>query len=287
MKKLFAPPLTYEFYAESYELRKAASTMTVAAIEWFRSNVMELLERSDSPPEKDNTFSVLSVGSGEGDIDIEIIQNLIPRLNPRWNRLRYVALEPNPIHRERFLQRLDKVSFNQDVEVSVRDESFGQPVGTISKERYDLVLLIQVLYHFKEPYQTIQSALRQTKQGGRVVIVHQTAMGIPQIQRDYTLEAKGNQEGMLTTEDIKKLLDTKSHQYQFYHLDAHLDVTECIQCSETGVKIMSCCLECDLRQLQESKFIKILHAFQKLAEIEDTGRAFIQEPIGIFVLELP
>ena len=34
-QKIIAPPLDNEFYAQSYELRKAASTMTVAAIEWF------------------------------------------------------------------------------------------------------------------------------------------------------------------------------------------------------------------------------------------------------------
>ncbi|NET45499.1 hypothetical protein [Okeania sp. SIO2B3] len=43
-QKLVAPPLNDKFYAESYELRKAALTMTVAAIEWFRNNVTVLLE---------------------------------------------------------------------------------------------------------------------------------------------------------------------------------------------------------------------------------------------------
>ena len=32
--KFVAPPLDDQFYARSYELRKAASTMTVAAIDW-------------------------------------------------------------------------------------------------------------------------------------------------------------------------------------------------------------------------------------------------------------
>ncbi|NEP71031.1 MAG: hypothetical protein F6K25_01125 [Okeania sp. SIO2G4] len=81
-QKFVAPPLDDEFYAESYELRKAASTMTVSAIEWFRNNVTVLLERSYSRSHQKDTFSVLSIGSGEGDIDIEIIQSLIPRLNP-------------------------------------------------------------------------------------------------------------------------------------------------------------------------------------------------------------
>ncbi|MBC6478786.1 MAG: methyltransferase domain-containing protein [Hormoscilla sp. GM7CHS1pb] len=282
-KKNVAPPLDEEFYAESYELRKAASTMTVAAIEWFRSNVTRLLEGSNSSL-KDGTFSVLSIGSGEGDIDIEIIHSLLPRLKPRWQRLRYVALEPNPSHRDRFLERLEKASFDETVEVSVRGESF-EPGRRESEEQYDLVLLVHVLYYFKDRYKTIRSALSQTSEGGRVVIIHQAAMGIPQIQRQHLLSAKGNQNEMFTAEDIKNLLDTRSHQYQLDNVEARLDVTECLQRLEKGVKIMSFCMECDLRQLQESKFAKILQAFWRLAEISDSGRAYIREPIGVFVLK--
>ncbi|NES22884.1 MAG: methyltransferase domain-containing protein [Symploca sp. SIO3E6] len=283
-QKSFAPPLDDEFYAQSYELRKAASTMTVAAIEWFRYNTGLLLERSYSNSDKDHTFSVLSIGSGEGDIDLEIIHSLLPRLKPRWKRLRYVAIEPNSIHRDRFLQRLDQASFDESVEVCVRDECF-EPGRLAGEKQYDLVLLTHVLYYFDEPYQAIQSALTQTKEGGQVVIVHQTARGIPQIQQEYMLEAKGDQNEMFTAEDIKRLLETQSHQHQYYHVDARLDVTECLQRLESGVKIMSFCMECDLRQLQEAKFAKILQAFWRMAEIEDSGRAFIQEPIGIFVLK--
>lgn len=283
-KKFIAPPLDNEFYAESYELRKAASTMTPAAIEWFRSNVATLLGGNDLNSHNDDTFSVLSIGSGEGDIDIDIIHSLNSNLKPRWKRLKYVALEPNPIHRDRFLQRLDKASFGENVEVSVRDDYFD-PGRFESQDRHDLVLLTHVLYYFKQPYQAIEVALNQTKEGGRVVIVHQTATGIPQIQRQHMLEVKGNQNEMFAAEDIKKLLDTKSHQYHFNNVDARLDVTKCLQRSETGVKIMSFCMECDLRQLQESKFAKILQAFWRLAEIEDSGKAFIREPIGVFVLK--
>ncbi|MGK7919303.1 MAG: methyltransferase [Trichodesmium sp.] len=285
-QKLFAPPLDDKFYAESYELRKAASTMTVSAIEWFRNNVTVLLEGSYSRSHQNDTLSVLSIGSGEGDIDIEIIQSLIPRLNPRWKQLRYVALEPNSIHRDRFLQRLNQESFGQNVEVSVRDDYF-EPGQFESEQKYDLVLLTHVLYYFDEPYQAIQSALKQTKEGGQVVIVHQTATGIPQIQREFMLEAKGNQNEMFTAEDIRNLLDTESHPHQYHHVDARLDVTECLQGLENGIKIMSFCMECDLRQLQEAKFAKILQAFWRLAEIEDSGKAFINEPIGVFVLPVP
>lgn len=285
-QKFVAPPLDDEFYAESYELRKAASTMTVTAIDWFRRNLTVLLEEIYSHSPRSDTFSVLSIGSGEGDIDMDIIHNIIPKLNPRWKQLSYVALEPNPIHRQCFLQRLEQASLGKNVEVSVRDDCF-EPGRFESQQKYDLVLLTHVLYYFDEPYQAIQSALNQTKEGGRVVIVHQTGTGIPQIQRECMLEAKGNQNEMFTAEDIRSLLDTQSHPHQFHHVEARLDVTECLQRSEAGINIMSFCLECDLRQLQEAKFTNILQAFWRLAEIENSGKAFINEPIGVFVLPVP
>lgn len=281
--KFVAPPLDDKFYAESYELRKAASTMTVAAIEWFQNNLTILLEGNYSGSQQDDTLSVLSIGSGEGDIDIEIIYSLLPQVNSSGKRLNYVALEPNPIHRDRFVERINKASFDENVEVLVSEDCF-EPGRFESKEKYDLVVLTHVLYYFEEPYQAIQSALAQTKENGTVVIVHQTATGIPQIQREHMLEAKGDLNEMFTAEDIKNLLGTKSHNHQYYHVDARLNVTECLQGLETGVKIMSFCMECDLRQLQEAKFAKILQAFWRLAEIEDSGKAYIQEPIGVFVL---
>lgn len=66
-QKFVASPLDDEFYAESYELRKAASTMTASAIEWFRSNSDLLLKGGHPSSQKAETFSVLSIGSGEGD----------------------------------------------------------------------------------------------------------------------------------------------------------------------------------------------------------------------------
>lgn len=274
-QKFVAPPLDDELYAESYQLRKAASTMTVAAIEWFRNHIKLLTSQQD------HTLSILSIGSGEGDIDVEIIDSLLPEVHSSGKKLRYIALEPNPIHCDHFLKRLETISFNENVEVSVRKDFF-EPDQFKREEQYDLVLLTHVLYYFKEPEQAIQTALAQTKENGRVVIVHQTAKGIPQIQQEYMLAAKGDENEMLVAEDIKKLLADRPHQY--HHLQACLDITECLDGSENGVKIMSFCLECDLRQLQESTFTKILQAFSSLAEIEDNGRALIREPIGIFVL---
>ncbi|MDB9518764.1 methyltransferase domain-containing protein [Roseofilum reptotaenium CS-1145] len=205
----------------------------------------------------DDTLSVLSIGSGEGDIDLEIIKSLAPQADRPWQQLHYVALEPNPIHRDRFLDRLHHASLAHTINVSVREDSFD-PHQPLSQEPYDLVLLTHVLYYFDDPPQAIEHALAHTKPNGRVIIVHQAATGIPQIQREYMLDIKGNEDELLTADDIQNLLDRQSWPYQFYPVDAQLDVTSCLVRSDTGIKIRSFCMECDLRQLHEAKFAKVL-----------------------------
>jgi SAM-dependent methyltransferase len=282
-KYSIAPPLENNTYAEFYQLRKNASTMTASTIEWFRNHLKTLLDEMRDKT-KNHTLSVLSIGSGEGDLDIEIIQAILPHLNPQWTHLKYDALEPNSIHRKRFLERLSENSFDDHIRVSVHKTSFGNGEGFESHESYDLILFVQVLYFFKAPYQIIQQALAQTKPTGRVIIVHQSAIGVPEIQRQHMLSLKGNEKGILTTEDIKRLLDQEGGcLYRFYDVDAYLDVTECFNQSEQGLKILSFCMGCDLRKVHKNKLTRLLQSMRNQAEIKDNG-LFLYEPIGIFII---
>ncbi|KHD08744.1 hypothetical protein PN36_22695 [Candidatus Thiomargarita nelsonii] len=282
-KYSIAPPLENNVYAEFYQLRQNASTMTASTIEWFHNHLKMLLDEMRYQT-RNNTLSVLSIGSGEGDIDIEIIQAILPHLNPQWTHLKYDALEPNSIHRKRFVERLREKSFDDHVSVSVHNTSFGISDGFESNESYDLILFVQVLYFFKDPSQIIQRALAQTKPTGRVIIVHQSALGIPEIQRKHMLSLKGNENGILTTEDIKKRLDQESGcLYRFYDVDAYLDVTECFNQSEVGLNILSFCMGCDLRKIHQKKLTPLLQSMINYAEIKDEG-SVLYEPIGIFII---
>ncbi|KHD08741.1 hypothetical protein PN36_22665 [Candidatus Thiomargarita nelsonii] len=281
-KSSIASPLENKTYAEFYELRKNASTMTASTIEWFHNHLKMLLDEMREKT-RSNTLSVLSIGSGEGDLDIEIIQAILPLLNSQWKHLKYDALEPNVLHRKRFVERLNENSFDDHISVSVHNTSFGMPDGFESNESYDLILFVQVLYFFKDPYQIIQRALAQTKPTGRVIIVHQSAIGIPEIQRKHMLSLKGDENGILSTEDIKRRLDQEGCLYRFYDVDAYLDVTECFNQSEVGLKILSFCMGCDLRKVHKNKLTSLLQSMRNHAEIKDNG-LFLYEPIGIFII---
>lgn len=209
----FAPPLSDDFYAESYRLRKAASSMTSACISWLEQNMGSLVRESlpfcDRPP----IFSVLSVGSGEGDIDIEIIQNLIPHLHSRQMSLKYAVIEPNSNHRQSFQNKLKTISLPKSTEICIHDGYFAEGDSSDRDRHYHLILLIHVLYYFRDPYIPIQQALTQIEPTGKIVIVHQEETGIPQLQRQYMMSLKGDRHKLLTAEMIQKLLDQKTCNY--------------------------------------------------------------------------
>ena len=87
-----------------------------------------------------------------------------------------------------------------------------------------------------------------------------------------------------TTEDIKRQLDQEyGCFYRFYEVDAYLDVTECLNQSEVGLKILSFCMECDLRQVHQKKLTRLLQSLINHAEIQDE-RSVLYEPMGIFII---
>ncbi|MGK7876927.1 MAG: methyltransferase [Xenococcaceae cyanobacterium] len=287
-ESLVAPALIEEFYAESYRLRKAASTMTAAAIQWFKDHSRMLVEtigaRTHAQVNSQQNFTILSVGSGEGDLDIAIIQSLLPWVEYYQHCLKYVAIEPNADHRNRLIRNLARVSAHPAVDIRVEDGDFSDPSVGNEYQPYDLILMIHVLYYFQDSYQAICKAYQQLAPSGRLIIVHQEETGIPQIQHQYMKDLKGNEVALLTAEMIQTLLRKQGHSFDYHSLYACLDITECLACSEIGISIMSFCLECDLRGLKPDKLVALCSAFQRLARSKGNGQLIIDEPIGVFVL---
>lgn len=277
----FALPLSDDFYAESYGLRKAASTMTQAAVDWLSQQAKSILEHI--PASSDRTFSVLSVGSGEGDIDFEFINALTGSMCPHWEQLEYTMLEPNATQYSLLTNRLQSTPLNPYVEVTLHQNRIEDVNPDIFHHRFDLILFVHVFYYFDQPEQVISKAMQFLKSNrSLMIIIHQTPIGIPKIQQKHMLSIKGNEIEMFTTKNIRELLDRQNYNYCYQQIDAHLDITDCLQETDDGLKIMSFCMECDLRQID---YTPILKEFMKLAEFRSYGCAYLYEPIGIFTIK--
>lgn len=290
----FASPLSTEMYAEFYALRKRASTMTAAAIKWLTTELPARLPAlsqdsggadSGSPVIAEPTpFRVLSIGSGSGELDLEVLQMLRARLSPR-RPLIYQALEPNPVHYNECLHALGPFSGHDATTVEVLPLPFAAPGGFASQERYDLVLFIHVLYYFPKLIDCLAHALGMLAPSGRVVIVHQTEVGIPELQEAHMMDLRGNREQILTTAQVRSQMHEAGLRHDYEEVEAHLDVSECLRGSEDGLKILSFCMECDLRSLDEARRDGLLASLRARVQLSPAGAAQLREPIGLFIVK--
>jgi len=275
---LHAPPLSKSRYASFYNCRKKASTMTQAAVDWLKNHVVELSCTSNS-----KTFSILSIGCGDGEIDLQFISDLSKIILKRNQSLEYVAFEPNPLHYKSLKKRVEDFPFEKNVYIDIQQKAFCYKDEFACHKQFDLILFFHVLYYFSDPLVTIRSALMITKPGGKILIIHQTQKGIPEIQQRFMQHIKGNTNEMLTSEEIKLYLSQDNIPNDYFVMNAQLDVTECLNKSKTGIAIMSFCLECDLERIDDNKLNTICKAFKKQS-VYKKQKYIIKEPIGIFII---
>lgn len=123
----------------------------------------------------------------------------------------------------------------------------------------------------------------------RVVVVQPKANGITQITQELTRDTRGSEQTVFNADDLKKMLQ-QHNKYTFdtHSFESQLDVTQCLNRTATGMKIMSDCMQRDLRKLKEGKVMRILKSFWRLAYVDpETGSAYIAEPAAVFVIDKP
>lgn len=267
-------------YAQQYELCKNASTMTSAAVDWFEANKNTWLSHAEIGNKHNDTFSALSIGSGVGDIDFAVIDMLLAQQHPTRRTLRYIALEPNPIHYQKFQNRLHEVTWPSNVDVSIRQDYFNTAYAANIQERFDLIIMAHSLYYFADPYATIQQILALAKPKGKVVIIHQTDLGLPRIRQAFQY----NLDEMMPAAAIQRLLEHHQQPYQYVEIATKFDATECLKRSPAGLSLMSFCLEYDVQALNETEMETLVNAFAQAADMHENGRSYMPESIGIFTL---
>lgn len=189
-----APPLSPEAYAHCFVTFRKHSTEWLAMLRWCQEHLLPQL------PVK-SPFATLSVGAGNGDFDWRFIQILQARLR----HLEYVVVEPNEDLcrglRERFSRHpFAGVRFEIDP-VTCEDFAIHRP--------FDLIHFTHCLYYIPERGAAIDHALKAIKDGGLVLIFHQTPLGIDQVQRRFIQRVKGSDEEMFTSQDIQAILDRR------------------------------------------------------------------------------
>ncbi|XP_044074002.1 histamine N-methyltransferase [Siniperca chuatsi] len=176
-------------------------------------------------------LNVIGVGSGAGEIDLEMLSEL--HLQHPGVAVDNEVVEPSSqqlLNYRVMVSRkpdLDYIKFTWNKMTASEFEEQWKVKKTTKKA--DFIHMIQMLYYVKDPGATIsffQSLL--DKNGKLLIILVSGESGWGKLWRTYRNQLCNTEISQcVTTGDIKTILDSKGVSFQSYELPSQMDITEC------------------------------------------------------------
>ncbi|XP_070693986.1 histamine N-methyltransferase [Pempheris klunzingeri] len=176
-------------------------------------------------------LNVIGVGSGAGEIDLEMLSQL--HLKHPGVTVDNEVVEPSSqqLHNYRVLVSqkpgLDYIKFTWNKMTASEFEEQWK-VKKMTKKA-DFIHMLQMLYYVKDPGATIsffQGLLN--KKGKLLIILVSGESGWGKLWRTYRNQLCNTEISQcVTTEDIRSFLDSKGVRYESYELPSQMDISEC------------------------------------------------------------
>ncbi len=260
--------LTGSKYFDTFEVFKKYSDNRARTLDWFRSS---FVGTSNFPTE----ISVLSVGSGNGAFDLELIRVLQTVFSIR----KYVCVEPNEQALALFRERARSVDLE---EISFEFQS-GRFDRFETSNTFHFTHFIHSLMYIEDKEEAISRALRLTD--GTVVIVTQTFEGVFNVRRQFLLEARGEESQAMAHTDVQAMLDRMGVGYKLQLIPSTLDVTAILKSnSDDGCKLLSFILLAELSAVRHNVLQDVVREIEQMT-LEKDGRFLCPDPIAVFVID--
>ncbi len=253
-------------YAECFDLFKTVSTEWDALECWLRQEFIPVQKTDDS-------IDILSVGSGRGDFDLTLMR----LLREKYTHFSYTAVDPNTEHNNIFMEKVNQSRIKPDV-FAIIPEFFCE--GTV-RGSYDLVHLTHCLYYIPDRKNAIETCYTLLKPGGSLLIFHQTTLGINEVQERYMERVKGNRKELFSAHELLSILDDLGFPFMFDVVISDLEVTEIVNNTEKGMKLLEFFLESDLEGVNDQLLSDIIAYIKDNCRVSD-GKYFLFHPSSIF-----
>ncbi|XP_072300188.1 histamine N-methyltransferase-like isoform X2 [Eucyclogobius newberryi] len=176
-------------------------------------------------------ITIIGVGSGEGNHDLEMISQLSLK-HPRV-LLDYKVVEPSGQQLQHFRETVARTSNLEHVKFTWNQMSTSefeeQWRRTNVPEKADFIHMVQMMYFVEDPAAVIGFFHGLLNKNGKLLIVQASSENIV-IRAMKAVHGQLSQiEGFsfLSAADIKRVLDVGGVTYQSYELQTDIDVTEC------------------------------------------------------------
>lgn len=183
-----------------------------------------------------STVSVMGVGSGAGEIDLEMLAQL-HAAHPDA-RVENHVVEPSGtmLYKYKVLVAqtlgLDHITFRFNKMTASEFESDWKQRD--ANRKLDFIHMIQMLYYVNDPEATVSFFRSLLDKGGKLLILLVSGeSGWGRLWRTYRAQlCKSDISQCITTGDVKHFLDAKGVPYQSYTLPSQMDISECFSAGD-------------------------------------------------------
>lgn len=220
-----------ELELKMYETYDAGYQVFLKNWQVNRQAAIDLIQKNLKPHSAQ--VSVLSIGAGPGDFDVQLIHSLKQQL-PQELTLRYVAVEPNHLHRQRYEQKISIPEF-ADVDFQiypVKIEEFQ------AEEKFDVIHFTHCLYYMpNHEHRLVKQAIEMLKDDGFVIITLEThdAIIFDTMFKYAALTGQGFAE-MLNMEKMQTIVEEIGLSYELVNYPEYLDVRLCFEETSSQAK---------------------------------------------------
>ncbi|XP_072541070.1 histamine N-methyltransferase-like [Salminus brasiliensis] len=218
----------YSRYLQAFQLFLDRSSEHQCMRDFINGALPDILVGIGSGQE---TLNVMGVGSGAGEIDLEMLGQL--RLKHPEAKVDNEVVEPSGdmIYKYKVLVSktpgLDHITFRWNKMTSSEFEKDWKERS--SEKKMDFIHMIQMLYYVKDPEATVSFFRSLLNRNGKLLIILVSGdSGWGRLWRTYRTELCNTDISQcVTTGDIRSFLDAKGIPYQKHTLPSQMDITEC------------------------------------------------------------
>jgi len=258
---------TAEDYVDSHEALRRSSNQKHQILDWFRNaGLLEAGSESVVP-------SVLSVGSGAGDIDCLLIEHFERRGVP----FAYDALEPNGAALSVFRDRCGEMQPSMVNRVRLYACGFEH---FAAGQAYDLIHFVHAIYGIEDVHGMMNKAFGMLAPGGTLGVICSTDEGVNNFKRDVfeIIDLPGRAGRVREQALVSSLSEIEGAALDFEIVPSEIDVTECLNSTPEGDLLMSFFLQADFAALETGEQIAVLQVLSEHVQERD-GRMMLNQPM--------
>ncbi|XP_036432656.1 histamine N-methyltransferase-like isoform X1 [Colossoma macropomum] len=218
----------YSRYLQCFQLFLERSSEHQCMRDFIHATLPDILASIGSGQ---STLNVMGVGSGAGEIDLEMLGQL--RLKHPEAKVDNEVVEPSGdmLYKYKVLVSktpdLDHITFRWNKMTASEFEKDWKERSP--EKRMDFIHMIQMLYYVKDPEATVTFFRGLLHKNGKLLIILVSGeSGWGRLWRTFRAElCKTDISQCVTTGDVKSFLDAKGIPYQKHTMPSQMDITEC------------------------------------------------------------